>query len=972
MRKFLYIIFAGATVMAIASCANDVWHQNGDSAGEGGLIEFTATTTTAVDVTRGGMDPLKVTGYKKQLWLIPTVEDAAKDATRGIQLTSTSILQNFGVSAYLHGKTEDITEKRPDFFYNKEAVRDATTGKYSFDQDYYWPSSNEYLSFMAYAPYGSTLATLADIGASEPAKGAQKISFTVAEDVANQVDLMTATAMQQTPSTTSTPNVNLQFEHQLAGIRFVVGDQFPTKGYIQKITLKNVYASGIYTLSDGATPGSWSYGDRYNYVAGTADQELTGEVGQAITTETQTFLMLPCTFANNDVAAVEIDYWDGYAKHTVTASLAGVTWEAGKTYTYELSSQNLTKLKVQSIAFAPTISDAPHSKWQTGDKVGLYVVQGKDAQGAADGHTLRYKNIPVTCTVSMVGSNEVVTWAVDHTTAQGNVYKYPGDSYYFYYPYKEGTPDGYPNECNEVNATASTFFSSVINSHTPFIDQSGVGAAEGNFEKSDLQVARAVVPEDANSQLPASTIKGSLARQVGLAVIEMPGVSILTDSIMLNNAKVANQPRTVVKASSNFSGNKPRQSGEKYYYFVKPSTSNTIFNSATGLTDSWLSSVDVSLGAGETGYYKAYSKRAAWTYINSIVWRYNYSGNMKTFQAPLNGSYVMECWGANGGASPTSVIAGNTNAWPGIGGYTKGTISLTKNNMFYIYVGGVGNRSKTALGTENTGGWNGGGISGAHETVSGASGGGGATDIRIVAASTTTLTTWNVTSSLRTRIMVAGGGGGCGNRRSPNMSTHADCEIGGCGGGLIGETGGSLDTGYGDQGWLTPGGGQNTSVGSVARHESAISAEAYWHGVGGFGYASQTSNKTPYTGMPQGFNCHGSGAGGGWYGGVKGWGTGGGGGSSFISGHPGCNAVNTSTGAHLGASTKITYNSVTYTFTDTEMIDGDGYKWTSATQTRTYSNRSNPGVPSGASKVGVPTKPESINDGYCRITYTRQ
>jgi len=124
--------------------------------------------------------------------------------------------------------------------------------------------------------------------------------------------------------------------------------------------------------------------------------------------------------------------------------------------------------------------------------------------------------------------------------------------------------------------------------------------------------------------------------------------------------------------------------------------------------------------------------------------------------------------------------------------------------------------------------------------------------------------------------------------------------------------------------------------------------------------------------MPQGFNCHGSGAGGGWYGGVKGWGTGGGGGSSFISGHPGCNAVNTSTGAHLGASTKITYNSVTYTFTDTEMIDGDGYKWTSATQTRTYSNRSNPGVPLGASKVGVPTKPESINDGYCRITYPRQ
>ncbi len=950
--------------MAIASCANDVWHQNGDSAGEGGLIEFTATTTTAVDVTRGGLDPLKVTGYKKQLWLIPTVEDAAKDVTRGTQLTSTSILQNFGVSAYLHGKTEDITEKRPDFFYNKEAVRDATTGKYSFDQDYYWPSANEYLSFMAYSPFGSSLAVLADASKSKPDPGAQKISFTVAADVNDQVDLLTATAMQQSPSTTTTPSVALQFEHQLAGIRFVVGQQFPTKGYIQKITLKNVYASGIYTLSYGATPGSWTYGSRYDYVAGTADQQLTGEVGQAITTTAQTFLMLPCTFAANDNAAVEIDYWDGYAKHTVTASLAGVTWEAGKTYTYELSSQNLTKLKVKSIDFAPTISDCPHSDWETGDKVGLYVVQGKNAQGETDGITLRYKNIPVTCTVSTIGTNKVVTWEVDHTTSQGNVYKLPGDSYYFYYPYKEGTPDGYPNECNEVNATADIFFSSVINSHTPFANQSDIAPAQGNFKNSDLQVAKAVVPEDANSQLPASTIKGSLARQVGLAVIEMPKVNILTDSIMLNNALEANLPRTEVKASTSFTGNIPRQSGEKFYFFVKPSTSSTIFNSVTGQADSWRSSVDVSLGAGETGTYKAYSKRYGWTYINSVVWKYNYSGNMKTFQAPLNGSYVMECWGANGGASPTHAASGMSAAWPGVGGYTKGTISLAKDKKLYVYVGGVGKNSAYAAGAENAGGWNGGGVSGKHAYVSGGSGGGGATDIRIVAASTTTLTTWNVTSSLRTRIMVAGGGGGCGNRWAyANNSysgsyTHTYSEIGGCGGGLTGEPGGDLYAGYGGAAYITPGGTQTASYWS--QH---IESESTWHGLGGFGYASQTGVEG---------SVHGCGAGGGWYGGVRGWGNGGGGGSSFISGHPGCNAVNTSTGAHLGPSTTITYSSVTYTFTSTEMIDGDGYKWTSASQTRTWSSVSNPGVPSGASKVTLPAKPTSTNDGYCRITYNRQ
>ncbi len=773
--------------MTFVSCANDVWHQNGESASEGGLIEFTATTTTAVDETRGGMDPLKVTGYKKQLWLIPTVEDAAKDVTRGTQLTSASILPNFGVSAYLHGKTEDITEKRPDFFYNKEAVRDATTGKYSFDQDYYWPSSNEYLSFMAYAPYGSTLATLADVGASEPAKGAQKISFTVAEDVANQVDLMTATAMQQTPSTTSTPNVNLQFEHQLAGIRFVVGDQFPTQGYIQKITLKNVYGSGIYTLSDGATPGSWSYGSRYNYVAGTADQQLTGVVGQAITTETQTFLMLPCTFASNDVATVEIDYWDGYAVHTVTASLAGVTWEAGKTYTYELSSQNLTKLKVKSIDFATTtLTGVPHSKWNNGDKVGLYVVQGKDAQGATDGHTLRYKNIPVTCTVSMVGSNEVVTWAVDHTTAQGNVYKFPGDSYYFYYPYKEGTPAGYPNECNEVNATATIFFSSVINSHTPFIDQSGVGAASGNFENSDLQVARAIVPEDANSQLPASTIKASLTRQVGLVKIVLKEDDAVRQAIFSNGSTTPSSTTPCkVTASNKFSGNKPYNNSSAYFFFVKPGVLTTFSSETYSSTnkDAWGESLQFNLSAGQEQEKEAHSVRKDWPYIDAI-WQFSTPGAYD-WTIPANDSYTFQCWGASGGTGlltshwQAAMNSCNISNIYGRGAYTVGTINLettTNNGHLYIYVGGKGesvqNYNSGGSGyvqnadgrywkSPTAGGFNGGGIGNYSPSDDHSGGGGGATDIRLANSATD----WN------SRIMVAAGGGGGNGINSPSVTS---------------------------------------------------------------------------------------------------------------------------------------------------------------------------------------------------------
>ena len=895
MRKETYFIFGCAFSSLFVSCANDDLQQKGGSVSEGSRIEFTVTTSTAINETRGDLAALKVSGYSKELWLIPSVTSAEEDVTRGTQLTSTSVLDNFGVSAYLHGKTEDITEKRPDFFYNKEAVRDATTGKYSFSQDYYWPSSTEYLSFMAYAPYGSDLVTLADVGSSEPAVGAQKISFTVAADVADQVDLMTATTMQQTPSTSGTPSVALQFEHRLAGIRFVVGQQFPTQGYIQKIMLKNVYASGIYTLSDGATPGSWVYGSRYDYVAGTADQELTGEVGQAITTATQTFLMLPCTFASNDAAEVEIDYWDGYAKHTVSASLAGVTWEAGKTYTYELSSQNLTKLKVKSIDFATTPSATPHSKWQTGDKVGLYVVQGKDAQGNPDGHTLRYTNIPVTCTVTKVGEEDVVTWEVDHTV-QGNVYKVPGDSYYLYYPYKEGTPDGYPNECNEVNATAPIFFSSVISSHTVFVDQSGVGAAAGNFENSDLQVAKAIVPEDENSNLPASTIKATMARQVGLVRMKFAtSKEIPTTVTSVNNGTPTNSSdKTTIYPSSNFNGNKPYLSGGVYYFFTKAGTPTT-FNSVASDPNHWYEAFLFNLAAGEytsdddLNNNLVQDYRYQWEFVRKI-YKYSYSGRCVQFTMPITGKAYMECWGASGGSGMSSY---------GRGAYVAGSISLESQDAMYVVIGQQGsNGGQTAT-------WNGGGPM-TNETANDGSGG-GATDIRLSA--TAGSTTWNGAESLKSRIMVAAGGGGADDSSDSYIADYSSKEAA-SGGGLC-----SVSCRHTESVTYSNIGATQTSGGQYIHPSySGVRDE------GLFGYANQSGQTS----------C--AGGGGGYWGGANSDFVGMGG-SSFISGHPGCIALASSastapsTAGEDNSVERATHYSGKY-FTNTVMIDGAGNEWT--------------------------------------------
>ena len=875
-----YMIFAGVAVIAFASCASDEWQQ-GRGAKEGGCIDFTVTTLTPVEVTRGA-EPLKVKGYSSELWLIPTVTPAEEDATRGTQMTSTSVLSSFGVSAYLHGRTEDITDKRPDYFYNKEAVRDATTGKYSFSQIFYWPSSSEYLSFMAYAPYGSNYVRLADVDEEEHAKGPQKLNFTVAANVNDQVDLMTATTMQQTPSTTTTPSVSLQFKHQLAGVRFVAGSQFPHQGYVQTITLKNVYASGTYTLTDGTTPGSWTYGSRNNYVAGTADQLLTGKVGQAITTESQTFLMLPCTFKADDNATVEINFWDGYATHTVSASLAGVTWEAGKTYTYELSSQNLTKLKIESIEFASTISGAPRTNWQTGDKVGLYVVRGYDELGKSDGRKLRYANIPVTCTVTTVGGQKVPTWAVDHTTSQGGIYQYAGDSYYFYYPYKEGTPSGYPNECNELDATAPTFFSSVINAHTVQTDQQTLT----NFEKSDLQVGRATVPEAVNSNLPASTIKATMSRQVGLAVIQLGTKAANKTKTFTNGSSTGTVTETAnVTATSVFAtgGNMPYQNGTKYYYYTKSGVS-TSFNSKSTEKEAWHETLVFNLAAGASETKTAYSDRAYWDYINAI-WNYSYvNNNNYTFTAPYAGSYTMECWGAAGGTGYSNYMDSRAEGIPaqanlsptanpgGKGGYTKGDISLSGNNVLYIRVGGQGTNARTTTNKGGSGvygnpagGYNGGGkgqewMNGGNRLTHNGAGGGGATHIALQNALLASCSKANV-------IMVAAAGGGGGG--------HNVYDYGG-------EAGGT--SGY-------------------AAHSTVFSGFEF--GQGG----TQTAGGTRNSSFGRGGDCYtdnggGGGGGAGYYGGGGGYWHGGGGGSSYINGHSGCTTQN-STYKFISGTTSI-------------------------------------------------------------------
>lgn len=251
--------------------------------------------------------------------------------------------------------------------------------------------------------------------------------------------------------------------------------------------------------------------------------------------------------------------------------------------------------------------------------------------------------------------------------------------------------------------------------------------------------------------------------------------------------------------------------------------------------------------------------------ISLTIAEFGYTGGYQKYRTPKNGYYYVEVYGAQGGDITTQNTA-NATFNGGKGGYTSGYIYLGANETLYIYVGGQG----TATSSETTnqvvpGGYNGGGA-GKNGTSSGrvSTSGGGASDIRYfgnVIPSSSDLE-WDSELGLNSRIMVAGGGGGA---FSCVTCTGVFNGSGGAGGGLSG------GDAYGVNNELT-----NTYK---ANGGTQVSGASF-----GKGYDSTNAAQTP-------------GGGGGYYGGDKNTFSAGGG-SSYISGYPGVNSINSSDRTH--------------------------------------------------------------------------
>ena len=454
------------------------------------------------------------------------------------------------------------------------------------------------------------------------------------------------------------------------------------------------------------------------------------------------------------------------------------------------------------------------------------------------------------------------------------------------------------------------------------------GVAEGSpFRYSDLQVAKVTLTTTGGVTTGSSTME----HRMGLVGIILSAHNVYDNLFYDGNTYNSTTKTWTVSSYGTYntwngstafsSTDKPLVSGTTCYHVVKPASTTLSYSTSTDEANKKYAWTQDCTAVATAGKYESYIVDYDVDFI-AATWLFSHPNSKtgKEWVAPKTGTYRMECWGASGGGSMTEGVLNRPNNSAGKGGYTRGDLSINSlTTSFYIYVGGKGGDA-TLSGSRAYGGsagWNGGG-SGANDSSDDEAdgGGGGATDIRLNYNSTPTDFT-----SLKSRIMVAGGGGGAG-----YGGDSYPAMIGGCGGNITAGVGTSGGTAYGTAATQVSGNAFGRGGNGVS------SANASQPGGGGGYYGGNVkSTKTDY------ISCAG-------------------GGSSFISGYSGCNAIKE--GALTGGSSNHTGSSNHYS----------GFVFIENTMSMISGATS--GMPNpNETSLTTNTITGNSGNGYCRITY---
>ncbi len=245
--------------------------------------------------------------------------------TRGIPVDDANPLEKFKVLAYW--KTDGTLNGD---FYMQDVISKSGV-IWNGTNTYYWPGANHSLRFFGIAPSDADGLTI-PVNSSTT-----KLSYIVPADAEKQSDLMLATHTSSSADGYLSGNYNstvdLTFKHLCAQVRFVIGN-YSQKTTITQITLSNIKDKGTYDIVNG----DWTLDESSvtDYTL-SLNKQLTGNesAGDAITTATQTLMMLPQNFTGSN-ASITVEFANGTSLKTNLAEYSDHQWKQGETITYSI------------------------------------------------------------------------------------------------------------------------------------------------------------------------------------------------------------------------------------------------------------------------------------------------------------------------------------------------------------------------------------------------------------------------------------------------------------------------------------------------------------------------------------------------------------------------------------------------------------------------------------------------------------
>lgn len=525
-----------------------------------------------------------------------TANAAIGMSSRGTLVSSSSWTGEFGVSAVY---TKSGASRS--FFQDQKASKSGNIWYASGDTQA-WPTDGA-LSFYAYAPYQH--ASLSLQGSDDVTKN-KTLRYVASTSLGRQPDLIVAKSenISRTSSSANTA-VQLKFSHALTAITFSVSaDMIP--GTVKSITVKNVSGQGDYNISTGTWGSLGAASASYAISLGTSGAGIAVKAGEskALTDGSSTLLMVPQTFAAGSSAQIEMVFHDGNKDRTVTASLAGTSWAAGKHITYVLSASSITTLQLGGITFPTSWSrsytsttNPLKSAYANGDKMGLFVVDDSK------------KVIASNVQLSYNGS----AWSLPSGSKQKFSPKY---SYFVYYPYQSSLT-GLPAQGASVSdvSSAKAFFSSAISTWS----SSKLATDQSTLDKMnacDLQIGKGSLTSDGTKiQFAANTHAMGLA-DITLGSKEVENIY----HIKGYEAYTWKYDKTPVYAYAGFSGRiLYNVASHQYVAIVKPGVETSFSCSSTTDADTWTGEVKVKPNADAVAKGTAISSRSTYSKEHTLA-----------------------------------------------------------------------------------------------------------------------------------------------------------------------------------------------------------------------------------------------------------------------------------------------------------------------------------------------------------------